>query len=46
MSKHASDIDKVIFLVYLQYVHQAEAARKAGLFKQTVINLKNYSAAL
>ena len=37
MSKHASDIDKAAFL---QYVHQAEAARRAGLKKQTASDLK------
>jgi len=46
MSKHASDIDKAAFLVHLQYVHQAEAARRAGLPKQTATDLKNHSAAL
>ena len=46
MGKHASDIDKTAFLVHLQYVHQAEAARRAWLPKQTAIDLKNRSAAL
>jgi hypothetical protein len=46
MGKHASDIDKAAFLVHLQYVHQAEAARRAGLLKQTATNLKNRSAEL
>jgi hypothetical protein len=41
MGKHASDIDKVAFLVYLEYVHQAEAARRAGIPKQTATDLKN-----
>ena len=46
MGKHASDIDKAAFLIHLQYVHQAEAARRAELKKQTAIDLKNRSAAL
>jgi hypothetical protein len=46
MGKHASDIDKAAFLVHLQYVHQAEAARRAGLPKQTATDLKNRSAEL
>jgi hypothetical protein len=46
MGKHASDIDKAAFLVHLQYVHQAEAARRAGLPKQTATDLKNRSVAL
>jgi hypothetical protein len=41
MGKHASDIDKVAFLVHLEYVHQAEAARRAGIPKQTATDLKN-----
>ena len=46
MGKHASDVQKATFLVHLQYVHQAEAARRAGLPKQTAIDLKNRSAEL
>ncbi len=30
MGKHASGIDKAAFLVYLQYIYQAKAARRAG----------------
>ncbi len=46
MGKHASDIQKAAFLVHLQYIHQVEAARRAGLPKQTATDLKNGSAAL
>ena len=40
MGKHASDIDKAAFLVHLQYVHQAEAARRAGLSSSTASDIK------
>jgi hypothetical protein len=40
MGKHALDIDKAAFLVHLQHVYQAEAARRAGLKKQTANDLK------
>lgn len=46
MGKHATDVQKAAFLVHLQYVHLAEAARRAGLPKQTATNLKNRSAEL
>ena len=46
MGKHASDIDKAAFLVHLQYVHLAEAARRAGIQKQTATDIKNRAAAL
>ena len=46
MGKHASDIDKAAFLVHLQYVHQAEAARRAGIPKQTASDLQKRVAAL
>ena len=41
-----SDIEKAAFLVHLQYVHQAEAARRAGLKKQTTNDLKIRADAL
>jgi len=44
MGKHAIDVDKAIFLTYLLYVHQAEAARKAGLAKSTATDIKNAAA--
>lgn len=44
MGKHASDIDKAAFLVHLQYVHQAEAARRVGLAKLTSTDIKNRAA--
>ena len=40
MGKHASDIDKAAFLVYLQYVRQAEAARRARLSSSTASDVK------
>jgi hypothetical protein len=40
MGKHATIIDKVV-LTHLLYIHQAKAARKAGLAKSTVIDIKN-----
>jgi hypothetical protein len=46
MSKHASNIDKAAFLIHLQYVHQAEAARRTRVHKQTAIDLKNRTIAL
>ena len=39
MGKHASDIEKAAFLVYLQYVHKSEAARRAGLKQQTASDI-------
>jgi hypothetical protein len=41
MGKHVSDIDKAVFLIDLQYIHQAEAAKRAELFKQMITDLKN-----
>jgi hypothetical protein len=41
MGKHITDVDKAVFLTHLLYVHQAEAARRAGLPKQTATNIKN-----
>ena|ERR1700722_1205793 len=46
MGKHATNVQKAAFLVHLQYVHQAEAARRAELPKQTATDLKNRSAKL
>ena len=40
MGKHASNIDKAVCLVYLQYIHQAEAARRAGLCSLTASDVK------
>jgi len=44
IGKYATDVDKVVFLTYLLYVHQAEAARRAGLAKSTVIDIKSAEA--
>jgi hypothetical protein len=46
MGKHASDIDKAAFLVHLQYVHQSEAARRAGLKQQTASDVQKRAEAL
>jgi hypothetical protein len=40
MGKHASDIDKIVFLVHYEYVSQAEAAQKVKLPKQTASDIK------
>jgi hypothetical protein len=40
MGKHASDIDKIAFLIHLEYVSQAEAARKVKIPKQTASSIK------
>jgi len=44
MGKHATDVDKAVFLTHLLYVHQAKAARRAGLAKSTATDIKNASA--
>ena len=41
MGKHATDVDKAVFLTHLLYVYQAEAARRAGLAKSTATDIKN-----
>jgi hypothetical protein len=41
MGKHATDINKAIFLTHLLYVYQAKAVRRANLPKQTAIDIKN-----
>jgi hypothetical protein len=40
MGKHASEIDKIVFLIHTEYVSQAEAVRKVKLPKQTASNIK------
>ena len=40
MGKHASNINKAAFLVHLQYIYQAEAARRARLSSSTASNVK------
>ena len=44
MGKHATNVDKAVFLTHLLYVHQAEAARRAGLAKSTATDIKNAAA--
>jgi hypothetical protein len=44
MGPHTTDVEKAVFLVHLQYVHLAEAARRAGLPKSTATNIKNRAA--
>jgi hypothetical protein len=41
MGKHATDVNKAVFLTHLLYVHQAEAARRVGLAKSTATDIKN-----
>jgi hypothetical protein len=41
MGKHATDVDKAIFLTHLLYVYQAKATRLAGLAKSTATDVKN-----
>jgi hypothetical protein len=40
MGKHATNVDKAIFLTYLLYIYQAKAAQKAKLAKLTAIDIK------
>ena len=40
MGKYASDINKAVFLVHLQYFHQAEAARRARLSSSIANDVK------
>jgi hypothetical protein len=40
MGKHASDLQKAVFLTHLQYFSKAEAVRKAGLIQQTANDIK------
>lgn len=44
MGKHATNVDKAVFLTHLLYVYQAEAACKARLAKQTATDIKNAAA--
>lgn len=46
MGLHTTDVEKDVSLVHLQYVHLAEAARRAGLSKSTATNIKNRAAEL
>jgi hypothetical protein len=41
MGKHATDVDKAIFLTHLLYVHQAEVTRYARLAKSIATDIKN-----
>ena len=40
MGKHASEAEKVSYLMYLQYVHLAEAARQARINVNTAKKVK------
>jgi hypothetical protein len=44
MGKHATNINKAIFLTHLLYIHHAEAVWRANLPKQTAIDIKNAAA--
>jgi hypothetical protein len=46
MAPQTTDIEKAVFLTHLQYVHIAEAARRAGLNTKTATNIKNRAAEL
>jgi hypothetical protein len=46
MGKHATQCQKVAFLVHLEYVHCAEAARRAGLTHTTAKDLKKRAGEL
>src|SRR5256714_3192031 len=46
MGKHATQGQKIAFLVHLEYVHCAEAARKAGLALTTAKDLKKHAGEL
>jgi len=46
MGKHATQGQKIAFLVHLEYVHCAEAARKAGLSSTTAKDLKKRAGEL
>jgi hypothetical protein len=46
MGKHATQAQKIAFLVHLEYVHCAEAARKAGLHSTTAKDLKKRAGEL
>ena len=40
MGKHTTDLQKALFLTYLQYIYQAEAARWAGVNPSTAQKIK------
>jgi hypothetical protein len=40
MGKRASDLQKAVFLTYLQYVSKVEATRKIRLTQQTANDIK------
>src|SRR5437016_6154444 len=46
MGKHATLAQKVVFLVHLEYVSCAEAARKAGIPSSTTTDLRDRAGAL
>ena len=46
MGKHATQGQKIAFLVYLEYVHCAEAARRAGLTSTVAKDLKERAGLL
>jgi hypothetical protein len=46
VGKHATQGQKIAFLVHLEYVHWVEAARKAGLALTNAKDLKKYSGEL
>jgi hypothetical protein len=44
MGKHASNLNKAVFLTHLYYVYIAKAIYRAGLTKLTITDIKNASA--
>jgi transposase len=46
MGKHATLCQKVAFLVHLEYVNCAEAARRADITYRTILDIKNRAGEL
>ena len=46
MGKHATLCQKVAFLVHLEYVNCAEAARRADITYRTALDIKNRAGEL
>ena len=41
MAPETSNLNRTIFLTYLQYVSIAKAARKSGIYRKIATNIKN-----
>jgi len=46
MAPQTTEIDRAVFLTHLQYVHCAEAVRKAGINSKAVIKIKERASEL